>query len=78
MNKRERSFETNFGTCVVCESFDCEVGSFLDCYSVDAEGEREHIGEIFNMDFDEIVNMDFDESTDEELAKVSEELYNER
>ena len=70
MNKRERSFETNFGTCVVCGSFDCEIGSFLDCYSVDAEGEREHIGEI--------VNMDFDESTDEELAKVSEELYNER
>ena len=70
MNRRERSFETNFGTCVVYESFDCEVGSFLDCYSVDAEGEHEHIGEI--------VNMDFDESTDEELAKVAEELYNER
>ena len=70
MNKRERSFETNFGTCVVCESFDCEIGSFLDCYSVDAEGEREYIGEIHNMDFDE--------STDEELTKLAEELYNER
>ena len=54
----------------MCESFDCEVGSFLYCYSVDAAGEREHIGEI--------LNMDFDESTDEELAKVAEELYNER
>ena len=66
MNKRERSFETNFGTCVVCESFDCEIGSFLDCYSVDAEGEREYIGEIHNMDFDE--------STDEELTKLAEEF----
>ena len=70
MNKRERSFETNFGTCVVCECFDFELGSFLDCYSVDAEGEREYIGEIHNMDFDE--------STDEELTKLAEELYNEK
>ena len=32
MNKRERSFETNFGTCVVCECFDFELGSCLDCH----------------------------------------------